>query len=104
MTAEIRLNNRLRVLAKFLEHGSEELAGADLIRLTGLASGSLYPVLVALEQLGILESRWELDEPRDLRRPRRRLYKLTAAGELEARETAAALAPFARLAGLPTQS
>jgi DNA-binding PadR family transcriptional regulator len=72
---------RLKVLNRFLERPSEELSGADLMRLTNLASGSLYPIVYVLEENGLLESRWEVEDPRSLGRPRKRLYKLTALGE-----------------------
>lgn len=53
--------------------------GYDLLRATGLKSGSLYPILMRLAARGWLEASWEKDAP--LGRPRRHLYRLTAAGE-----------------------
>lgn len=44
----------------------------------GLKSGSLYPILMRLADRGLLETSWE-DEPPE-GRPRRHLYRLTAAG------------------------
>ena len=43
------------------------------------AFGTLYRALARLEQMGLVESRWEESAP-DHNRPRRRLYTLTAAG------------------------
>ena len=57
--------------------------GYDLARETGLKSGTLYPILVRLEQQGWLEARWE-EEPAP-GRPRRHLYRLTGLGAEEAR-------------------
>jgi PadR family transcriptional regulator, regulatory protein PadR len=56
------------------------------------AYGTLYRALGRLEQMGMLESRWEDPEiPARENRPGRRLYTLTAAGEaaaIEARRAA----------------
>ena len=52
--------------------------GYDIARRTGLASGTLYPILGRLSDGGLLETRWEDDPPEG--RPRRHLYRLTAAG------------------------
>src|SRR5689334_20709118 len=92
MGRQVRISHqRLKVLARLLEPVGAELAGADIMRLTGLASGSLYPILYALEDGGLVESRWEKEEPQALGRPRRRLYKLTALGERTARSAFAEL-------------
>ena len=52
--------------------------GYDIALRTGLASGTLYPILGRLSDGGLLETRWEDDPPEG--RPRRHLYRLTAAG------------------------
>ena len=52
--------------------------GYDIARRAGLASGTLYPILGRLADRGLLETRWEDDPPEG--RPRRHLYRLTAAG------------------------
>ena len=44
----------------------------------GLRSGSLYPILMRLADRGLLETSWENEPPEG--RPRRHLYRLTAAG------------------------
>jgi len=43
-----------------------------------IGHGTLYKALARLEEMGLLDSRWEDDPPDG--RPRRRLYQLTAAG------------------------
>jgi DNA-binding PadR family transcriptional regulator len=58
--------------------------GYDLSRETGLASGTLYPILARLADRGLLETRWEDDPPEG--RPRRHLYRLTAHGAARAVE------------------
>lgn len=70
----------LRVLEAFLEAPGEQLAGADVQRRTGLASGTLYPILLRLEGAGWFASRWEKIDPVAAGRPRRRLYRITATG------------------------
>ncbi|MGE0158012.1 MAG: helix-turn-helix transcriptional regulator [Gemmatimonadales bacterium] len=67
--------------------------GFDLMDATGLASGTVYPALRRLEAARMLRSRWE-EETTSRRdgRPRRRLYELTAAGEIAAAEATAKLA------------
>ena len=52
--------------------------GYDLAKQTGLKSGTLYPILVRLADRGLVEARWEEEQPAG--RPRRHLYRLTAQG------------------------
>lgn len=76
----------LRVLEAFLENPGEQLAGADVQKRSGLASGTLYPILLRLESAGWFVSRWEAVDPAEAGRPRRRLYRLTAGGLSRASE------------------
>lgn len=78
--------------------------GYDLSRETGLASGSLYPILMRLAEGSLLETRWEPAEQPG--RPPRHLYRLTPDGAAlaaerlarrAAAEAAARVAPAARL-------
>jgi PadR family transcriptional regulator, regulatory protein PadR len=62
--------------------------GYDIARETGLRSGTLYPILIRLAELGLLEASWEEEQPAG--RPRRHLYRLTADGVAAAREARAA--------------
>lgn len=71
----------LQVLHAFLEAGNRELSGADLAERTGILSGTLYPILIRFKSAGWLKDRWENDDPVELGRPKRRYYKLTAAGQ-----------------------
>jgi len=81
MISEPRLTTQtLKVLGLMMTGASGELSGAEIGRATGLLSGTLYPLLLRLEQAGWLESRWESETPHELRRPRRRLYKMTGLG------------------------
>src|SRR5580765_5290533 len=87
----------LRVLKVFLDAFNEsvrmELAGADIMRQGDIASGTMYPILLRLEDAGWLTSRWEAQKAEDLGRPRRRFYKLTPSGLKGARAAFSALAP-----------
>lgn len=76
-----------RVLDALIAQPSQ--AGADLARATGLKTGTLYPILIRLEEAGWLRSTWESQDPSTLGRPRRRLYQVTAAGLAHARDAAA---------------
>jgi DNA-binding IclR family transcriptional regulator len=76
----------LRVLDAFLEDPTRPLAGADVHKRSGLASGTLYPILLRLEAAGWLASRWETVDPSSVGRPRRRLYRLTPGGLSRANE------------------
>lgn len=75
----------LKVLACFLDDAREETAGSDIMRAVGIASGSLYPMLVKLEAAGWIHGRWEEGAPRDIGRPNKRLYRITREGRMELR-------------------
>jgi len=81
----------VRVLAAMLTEPTAERYGLDLMQDTGLASGTLYPILVRLERAGWVESRWEDIDPVAEGRPSRRYYRLTDAGAAGARRELAVL-------------
>ena len=96
-TRDVRMSfQTMKVLESFLENPTELLAGADVQRRSGLASGTLYPILLRLEAAGWFVSQWESIDPAAVGRPRRRLYRLTPSGLARASEV---FASFAR--GLP---
>jgi DNA-binding PadR family transcriptional regulator len=70
------------LLSALADGGDNWRHGYDLSRETGLKSGTLYPILIRLEQQGWLDAQWE-DEPAP-GKPRRHLYRLTALGVEEA--------------------
>jgi DNA-binding MarR family transcriptional regulator len=76
----------LRVLESFLENPTASLSGADVHQQCGIASGTLYPILLRLESAGWFTSRWESVDPSSVGRPRRRLYRLTSTGLRRASE------------------
>jgi PadR family transcriptional regulator len=56
--------------------------GFDVIDATGLASGTVYPILRRLEEERLVTARWEsVSIAREEQRPPRRYYELTAAGQ-----------------------
>jgi DNA-binding PadR family transcriptional regulator len=74
------------VLGELIADPTRRIHGFELIAATGLRSGTLYPILLRLEELGWLESEWE--EPGvhgPAGRPRRRYYWLTKDGAAGAR-------------------
>ncbi len=74
----------LRLFAALLAEPSRWRYGYDLSRETGLASGTLYPILMRLSQQRLLDAGWEpSDEPG---RPPRHTYRLTTDGLALARE------------------
>jgi PadR family transcriptional regulator PadR len=82
MTDQIRLTQpTLKVLKFLLDKPREGRSGAEISRNTDVGSGTLYPMLARLEIAGWLESKWEVIDPREAGRPRRRFYKLTAIGQ-----------------------
>ena len=58
------------------------LYGFDVIDVTGLPSGTVYPALRRLEEAGYLSSKWEKHTiAREQARPTRKYYELTRAGQ-----------------------
>lgn len=81
---KLRLSRQtLLILDVFLESTKQWKYGYDLSRITGLQSGTLYPLLMRLADHKLLETSWETVEPG---RPPRHLYRLTADGLRFARE------------------
>jgi PadR family transcriptional regulator, regulatory protein PadR len=81
----------LKVLEAFLEDPTAEQSGADVHKRSGIASGTLYPILLRLESAGWFVSRWEAIDPASEGRPRRRLYRLTRSGLARASEVFASI-------------
>ncbi|WP_077512346.1 PadR family transcriptional regulator [Sphingomonas sp. LM7] len=52
--------------------------GYDLMKETGLSSGTLYPLLMRMTDQGLVEAEWH--EPAQPGRPARHAYRLTAEG------------------------
>jgi PadR family transcriptional regulator PadR len=75
----------LQVLRTFFDDPGDAQYGVELMASSGLKAGTLYPILNRLELDGWIVGRWEdIDEAAAGRR-RRRYYRLTPAGERQAR-------------------
>ncbi|WP_109488924.1 helix-turn-helix transcriptional regulator [Occallatibacter savannae] len=77
----------LKVIGAFLSRPVDKQSGVEISKATGLASGTLYPLLFRLEEAGWLQSEWEAVVPSEVKRPRRRLYRMTAVGSVAASES-----------------
>jgi DNA-binding PadR family transcriptional regulator len=82
-----------RVLKAFLDDPAAKRYGFEIMQITGMTSGSLYPTLAKVEQAGWIRGEREPIDPREEGRPARRYYMLTAEG---ATTGAAALAEFSQ--------
>ena len=72
--------------------------GFDIMDITGLPSGTIYPALRRLEALRLVTSGWEQDDnARTEGRPRRRYYELTPAGRRQLSEAEARYRAVGRL-------
>src|SRR3954464_1165940 len=71
--------------------------GFDIMDVSGLQSGTVYPILRRLEDAGMLRSKWAaVGDARDEQRPPRRYYQVTGVG---LRALNDALARFPGLSG-----
>ena len=73
------------VLKVFLEDPDLPRYGFELMKLTGMASGSLYPMLARLEAAGWLAKGKEDIDPRTAGRPARTNYSIIGAAVSAAR-------------------
>lgn len=83
------------VLAALAEKRGGWLYGLQIAAATDLKSGSLYPILIRLDERGLLESKWI--EPEHPGRPARHAYRITGAGRAALAE--ALISPATRLRG-----
>jgi DNA-binding PadR family transcriptional regulator len=79
------------ILAAFLQDPAEGHYGLGLMRATGQPSGTLYPILVRLQDAGWVDAHWEDIDPVAAGRPARRYYRLTPDGVVAARRELQAL-------------
>src|SRR5580658_7254881 len=80
-----------KVLKIFLQDPVEPRYGFELMKLTGLASGSLYPMLARLEEAGWLTRGREDIDPHEAGRPPRLHYTIAGDAVMAARVQLAAL-------------
>jgi PadR family transcriptional regulator PadR len=95
------------VLRALLDEPEAEHYGLEIASKTGLATGSLYPILARLERAGWVLSAWEEVDQHQVGRPRRRYYSLTpdgiVAAETAIAETLRRLAPQPSPASRPVR-
>src|SRR5579863_8464402 len=85
MGVRLRLSKQtLTVLDALLIHPGQWQHGYSLSQHTGISSGTLYPILMRLDKLSWLETRWE--EAKAPGRPPRHLYRLSGTAREWARE------------------
>lgn len=78
------------VLRALLEDPAKQRYGLELCELAGLPSGTIYPILARLEQVGWVDSTWEDPAVHETAgRPRRRFYRITQDGAVQARDALA---------------
>lgn len=103
MATRIRTSKQtLVLLAALAEKPSDWHYGYALSRETELMSGTLYPILMRLEEHGWLETQWETPEPSAEKRgghPPRHMYRLTASGHAAATEALSTLKSKAKSRG-----
>jgi PadR family transcriptional regulator PadR len=74
----------LKVLRVLDESAPEPAYGLEILRKTGLSSGTLYPILDRLAAEGWVIGKWEPDDASP-KGPRRRFYGFTRKGSIEVR-------------------
>ncbi len=75
-----------KVLRVFLDDVTAPRYGFELMQRTGLASGTLYPILARLEAAGWLTGHLEDVDPSAEGRPARRFYRITESAAATARD------------------
>lgn len=76
------------VLGALLQQPDTELYGLEIVKVSGLEPGTIYPILQRLRGAGWVTDRWEDPEPAHTEgRPPRRYYRLTMEGRTRAVHT-----------------
>lgn len=102
MTKSLRMTAaKVAILEELLRRPEEPHYGYEIMRATGVKSGSLYPILEQIEAAGWVTSRWEVIDEARVGRPPRRWYRLTAEGRCAA---LSALDEFARNRARPVSN
>lgn len=77
-----RRTDAARAVLAALPSPPAEAYGREIMRATGVPSGTAYPLLGRLERHGLVASRWETVDPGERGgRPARRYYRRTGSGE-----------------------
>lgn len=92
----VRLTHATALILQALATGRRH--GFQIMEVSGLPSGTVYPVLRRLERELAVESEWEDEETaREAGRRTRRVYNLTEGGQLLAERARQRLAATARV-------
>jgi DNA-binding PadR family transcriptional regulator len=92
-----RLSHTAALILKALSLGY--CFGLDIMEVTGLPSGTVYPALRRLERDALVESNWEPEEEATAKqRPARRYYRVTREGKAAALAATERYPLLARLA------
>ena len=79
MTIKSYVSTSAAVILQAVEHGYKY--GFDIMDITGLPSGTVYPALRKLEEAKLLTSKWEKQSiAQKGQRPPRKYYEITTAG------------------------
>lgn len=79
MASRVQLTYSTVVVLRAIDAGHRY--GFDIMDVTGLPSGTVYPALRRLERAGLLRSRWENERrAAESPRPPRRYYQITSRG------------------------
>ena len=79
MVRNRRPSKQMLALMSVLADGAQQWRhGYDLMKTTGILSGTLYPLLMRMTEQGLVEAEWR--EPEQPGRPARHAYRLTVDG------------------------
>lgn len=79
--------------------------GFEIMDVTGLPSGTVYPALRRLERDGLLSSRWEREAVAEKElRPRRRYYEVSGSGHAALAEARARFHGLERIVAVPGEA
>ena len=80
MSPRVNLTYPTAMVLQALANGYHH--GFDIMDVTGLPSGTVYPILRRLDQEGLVKSKWEKAEAAQREnRPPRRYYEITGVGQ-----------------------
>lgn len=95
-----RMTNATERVLRLLVNSETPVWGLQLMRQTGLPSGTIYPMLARLEGYGWIEATWDIEAGPG---PRRHLYSITGKGrDAVAQMLAERAVRPARLRGRPS--
>jgi PadR family transcriptional regulator PadR len=76
------------LILRAMAAGTVYVYGLRVVEMTGLPSGTVYPLMRCMERDGLVQSHWEQQSIADAeQRPLRKYYKLTPSGRATATAT-----------------